>query len=119
LIRKPVLKPEDVLKSLFFSVERFQKSLEIGQKTTRGTKLLGISKVEKLNCDIQRLTERFGKMGLWLKQAAHSLDFSELRKARSCASENVWFPPPREFPVPISHGAQEKYNVELVMEPLE
>ena len=55
----------------------------IGQKTTEALKLMGITKVEELaNCDIQRLTERFGKMGLWLKQAAHSLDFSELRKAR-------------------------------------
>jgi len=29
---------------------------------------MGITRVEELaNCDIQRLTERFGKMGLWLK----------------------------------------------------
>lgn len=28
-----------------------------------------------------RLTERFGKMGLWLKQAAHGLDFSEIEES--------------------------------------
>ena len=40
---------------------------------------MGITKVEELaNCDIQRLSERFGKMGLWLKQGANGLDFSEV-----------------------------------------
>ena len=43
---------------------------------------MGITKVEELaNCDIQRLTERFGKMGIWLKQAAHGLDFSEIEES--------------------------------------
>jgi DNA polymerase IV (archaeal DinB-like DNA polymerase) len=43
----------------------------IGQKTTEALKLMGIIKVEELaNCDTQRLTERFGKMSLWLKQTA-------------------------------------------------
>jgi len=43
---------------------------------------MGISKVEELaNCNIQRLTERFGKMGLWLKQAAHGLHFSEIEES--------------------------------------
>ena len=42
---------------------------------------MGITKIEELaNCDIQRLFERFGKMGIWLKQAAHGLDFSEIEK---------------------------------------
>ena len=45
------------------------------KKQTESLKLMGITKVEELaNCDIQRLTEHFGKMGLWLKQAAHGLD---------------------------------------------
>jgi DNA polymerase IV (DinB-like DNA polymerase) len=40
---------------------------------------MGMTKVEELaNCDIQRLTERFRKMNLWLKQAVHGLDFSEI-----------------------------------------
>jgi DNA polymerase IV (DinB-like DNA polymerase) len=43
---------------------------------------MGITKVEELaNCDIQRLTERFGKTGLWLRQAAHGLDFSEIEES--------------------------------------
>jgi DNA polymerase IV (archaeal DinB-like DNA polymerase) len=42
---------------------------------------MGISKVEELaNCDIQRLTERFGKMGLWLKQVANGNDCSEVKE---------------------------------------
>ena len=42
---------------------------------------MGITKVEQLaNCDVQRLTERFGKMGLWMKQVAHGLDLSEVKE---------------------------------------
>jgi DNA polymerase IV (DinB-like DNA polymerase) len=42
---------------------------------------MGITKVEELaNCDIQKLSERFGKMGLWMKQVAHDLDFSEVKE---------------------------------------
>ena len=53
----------------------------IGEKTTEALKLMGITKVEELaNCDIQRLSERFGKMGLWMKQVAHGLDFSEVKE---------------------------------------
>ena len=44
-------------------------------------KLMGINKVEELaNCDIQRLTERFGKMGLWLKSVANGQDQSEVKE---------------------------------------
>jgi DNA polymerase IV (DinB-like DNA polymerase) len=53
----------------------------IGEKTTEALKLMGIDKVEELaNCDIQRLTERFGKMGLWLKQVANGQDQSEVKE---------------------------------------
>jgi len=42
---------------------------------------MGITKVEELaNCDVQRLSERFGKMGLWMKQVSHGLDFSEVKE---------------------------------------
>jgi DNA polymerase IV (DinB-like DNA polymerase) len=42
---------------------------------------MGITKVEELaNCDIQRLSERFGKMGLWMKQVANGLDLSEVKE---------------------------------------
>ena len=54
----------------------------IGENTIDALKLRGITKVEELaNCDIQRLTERFGKMGLWLKQAAHGLDLSDVKES--------------------------------------
>jgi DNA polymerase IV (archaeal DinB-like DNA polymerase) len=53
----------------------------IGGKTTEALKLMGITKVEELaNCDIQRLSKRFGKMGIWLKQVANGLDFSEVKE---------------------------------------
>ena len=39
-----------------------------------------ITKVEDLaNCDVQILSEKFGKMGLWMKQVAYGLDFSEVK----------------------------------------
>jgi DNA polymerase IV (archaeal DinB-like DNA polymerase) len=42
---------------------------------------MGITKLEELaNCDIQRLTERFGKLGLWLKQVANGNDDSEVKE---------------------------------------
>ncbi|MGB9939065.1 hypothetical protein [Methanosarcina sp.] len=51
---------------------------------------MGISKVEKLaNCDL-RLTERFGKMGLWLKQAALGLDFSEIGESEEAVKSISW-----------------------------
>lgn len=75
-----VVRPEDV-QDFVFPLD-VSKIPGIGQKTTEALKLMGISKVEELaNCDIQRLTERFGKMGLWLKQAAHGLDFSEIEES--------------------------------------
>jgi DNA polymerase IV (DinB-like DNA polymerase) len=82
--RKPdgltVVKPEDV-QDFVFPLD-VSKIPGIGQKTTEALKLMGITKVEELaNCDIQRLTERFGKMGIWLKQAAHGLDFSEIEES--------------------------------------
>ena len=53
----------------------------IGEKTTETLKLMGITKVEELsNCDIQILSEKFGKMGLWMKQVANGLDFGEVNE---------------------------------------
>jgi DNA polymerase IV (archaeal DinB-like DNA polymerase) len=51
-------------------------------ETADTLKLRGIIKVEELaNCDIKLLSVRFGKVGLWLKQAAHGLDFSEIEES--------------------------------------
>jgi DNA polymerase IV (archaeal DinB-like DNA polymerase) len=82
--RKPdgltVVRPEDV-QDFVFPLD-VSKIPGIGQKTTEALKMMRITKVEELaNCDIQRLTERFGKMGLWLKQASHGLDFSEVEES--------------------------------------
>jgi len=69
-VQKPdgltVVMPEDVQE--FIYPLNVSKIPGIGEKTTEALKLMGITKVEELaNCDIQRLSERFGKMGLWLK----------------------------------------------------
>ncbi|XMB90304.1 DNA polymerase IV [Methanosarcina hadiensis] len=82
-IQKPdgltVIRPEDVQEFLY--PQEVSKIPGIGGKTTEALKLMGITRVEELaNCDIQRLSERFGKMGLWMKQAAHGLDFSEVKE---------------------------------------
>jgi DNA polymerase IV (archaeal DinB-like DNA polymerase) len=82
-VKKPdgltVVRPEDVQKFLF--PLNVSKIPGIGEKTTETLKLMGINKVEELaNCDIQRLTERFGKMGLWLKQVANGNDDSEVKE---------------------------------------
>lgn len=81
-VQKPdgltVVRPEEVRDFLF--PLNVTKIPGIGEKTTEAFKLMGINKVEELaNCDIQRLTERFGKMGLWLKQVANGNDDSEVK----------------------------------------
>jgi DNA polymerase IV (DinB-like DNA polymerase) len=75
-----VVRPKDVQDFVFpLDVSRIPG---IGEKTTEALKLMGLTKVKELaNCDIQRLSERFGKMGLWLKQAAHGLDLSEIEES--------------------------------------
>jgi DNA polymerase IV (DinB-like DNA polymerase) len=74
-----VIRPEDVRDFLF--PLNVSKIPGIGEKTTEALKLMGINQVEELaNCDIQRLSERFGKMGFWMKQVAYGLDFSEVKE---------------------------------------
>ena len=42
---------------------------------------MGITKVEELaNCVIQLLSERFGKMGVLMKQRASGIDFEEVEE---------------------------------------
>jgi DNA polymerase IV (DinB-like DNA polymerase) len=82
-VQKPdgltVVRPEEVRDFLF--PLNVSKIPGIGEKTTEALKLMGITKVEELaNCDIQRLTERFGKMGLWLKSVANGQDQSEVKE---------------------------------------
>jgi len=72
-----VIRPEDVRDFLF--PLPVSKIPGIGEKTTETLKGMGISRVEELaNCDIQLLSERFGKMGLRMKQLANGLDFEEV-----------------------------------------
>ena len=69
---------------------RSLKNPGIRGRTTEALKLMGITRVEELaNCDIQRLSERFGKMGLWMKQMAHGLDFSEVKEWEEAAKSKA------------------------------
>lgn len=76
-VKKPdgltVVRPEDFRPFLFpLSVSKIP---DIGEKSTEALKMMWISKIEELaNCSIQRLSERFGKIGLWMKQVANGLD---------------------------------------------
>jgi DNA polymerase IV (DinB-like DNA polymerase) len=74
-----VVRPEDVQEFLYpLDVSKIPG---IGEKTTNILKLMGITKVEELaNCDVQILSEKFGKIGLWMKQVAYGLDFSEVKE---------------------------------------
>jgi Nucleotidyltransferase/DNA polymerase involved in DNA repair len=84
-----VIRPEDVQE--FLSPLDVSKILGIGGKTTETLKLMGITKVEELaNCDIQRLSERFGEMGLWMKPVAYGLDFSEVEESEEAIKLISW-----------------------------
>jgi len=92
-VQKPdgitVVRPEDVHDFIF--PMNVSKIPGIGEKTTEALKLMGITKVEQLaNCDIPRLTEKFGKMGLWMKQVAHGLDFSEVKEWEEAVKSISW-----------------------------
>lgn len=80
-----VVRPEDVRNFLF--PLPVSKIPGVGEKTTETLKGMGISRVEELaNCDVQLLSERFGKMGLRLKQLANGLDFEEVVEKESVKS---------------------------------
>jgi DNA polymerase IV (DinB-like DNA polymerase) len=80
-----VFRPADVREFLF--PLHVSKIPGIGEKTTETLKVMGITTVEELaNYDIQLLSERFGNMGLRMKQMANGLDFAEVRERESVKS---------------------------------
>ncbi len=80
-----VVRPEDVRDFLF--PMQVSKIPGIGEKTTEALNGMGISTVEELsNCDVQLLKEKFGKLGLRMKQMANGLDFGEVREKESVKS---------------------------------
>lgn len=80
-----VVRPEDVREFLF--PLPVSKIPGVGEKTEETLKGMGIFSVEELaNCDIQMLSERFGKMGFRLKQLANGLDFEEVVEKESVKS---------------------------------
>ena len=88
-IQKPdgltVIRPGDVREFLF--PLPVSKIPGIGEKTTEALEGMGITRVEELaNCDVQLLSERFGKMGLRMKQMANGLDFGEVREKEGVKS---------------------------------
>lgn len=80
-----VVRPEDVRDFLF--PLPVSKIPGVGERTAEILKEMGINRVEELaNCDIQLLSERFGKTGLRLKQLANGLDFEEVAEKESVKS---------------------------------
>ncbi|MDD2340181.1 MAG: DNA polymerase IV [Methanosarcina sp.] len=80
-----VVRPGDVREFLF--PLPVSKIPGIGEKTANTLKSMGITRTEELaNCDVQLLSERFGKMGLRIKQLANGLDFGEIREKESVKS---------------------------------
>ena len=68
-----------------------------------------ITKVEQLaSCDVQLLSERFGKMGLWMKQVANGLDFGEVkdREGVKSISRHGTFAEDTNDPVKISESLE-------------
>ena len=59
----------------------------IGRKTIEILKEMGINKVEELaNYKVQVLNQRFGKMGIRMKQAANWVDFDEVEEREGVKS---------------------------------
>lgn len=80
-----VVRPADVRDFLF--PMPVSKIPGIGEKTTETLKGMAITRIEELaNCDIQLLSERFGKMGLRMKQMANGLDFGDVREKEGVKS---------------------------------
>jgi DNA polymerase IV (DinB-like DNA polymerase) len=80
-----VVRPGDAREFLF--PLQVSKIPGIGEKTTEALKEMGITRVEELaNCNVQLLSERFGKMGLRMKQMANGLDFEEVREREGVKS---------------------------------
>ena len=80
-----VVRPGDVKEFLFsLPVSRIPG---IGEKTADTLKSMGITLTEELaNCDVQLLLEKFGKMGLRMKQLANGLDFGEVQEKEGVKS---------------------------------
>jgi len=80
-----VVIPEDV-RDFIFPLP-VSKIPGIGSKTTEILKEMGITKVEELaNYKVQVLNQRFGKMGIRMKQAANGVDFDEVEERESVKS---------------------------------
>jgi DNA polymerase IV (DinB-like DNA polymerase) len=102
-----LVRPEDVRDFLF--PLQVSKIPGIGEKTTETLKVMGITKVEELaNCDVQLLSERFGKMGLRMKQMANGLDFGEVkdREGVKSISRHGTFEEDTNDPVKISESLE-------------
>ncbi|KKH45250.1 DNA polymerase IV [Methanosarcina sp. 1.H.A.2.2] len=116
-----VVRPEDVRDFLF--PLPVSKIPGIGEKTTETLKEMGISRVDELaDCDVQLLSEKFGKMGLRMKQLANGLDFEEVveKEGVKSISRHGTFAEDTNDPVKISgsldiliesvHGALLKHH---------
>jgi DNA polymerase IV (DinB-like DNA polymerase) len=80
-----IVRPEEARYFLF--PLKVSKIPEIGNKTTEALNEMGITEIEELaKCNVQLLSEKFGKMELQMKQMANGLDFEEVRERESVNS---------------------------------
>jgi len=80
-----IVRPEEVEDFLF--PLPVSKIPGIGKKTTEVLNYMGITKVEDLaKLDVQMLTERFGKMGIIMKQRANGIDLEEVEEREGVKS---------------------------------
>jgi len=80
-----VVRPEEVRDFLF--PLPVSKIPGIGRKTTEILKEMGVTKVEELaNYKVQVLNQRFGKMGILMKQRANGIDLEEVEEREGIKS---------------------------------
>ena len=110
-IQKPdgltVVRPEDVQEFIF--PLNVSKIPGIGEKTTEALKLMGITKVEELaNYKVQVLNQRFGKMGILMKQRANGIDLEEVeeREGVKSISRHITFDEDTNDPEKITKGVE-------------
>ena len=102
-----VVRPEEVRDFLF--PLPVSKIPGIGRKTTEILKEMDITKVEELaNSKVQVLNQRFGKMGILMKQRANGIDLEEVeeREGIKSISRHITFDEDTNDPEVINKGVE-------------
>jgi DNA polymerase IV (archaeal DinB-like DNA polymerase) len=101
------VRPEEVQNFLF--PLKVSEIPGLGKKTTDVLNAMGINKVEELaNYKVQVLSERFGKMGILMKQRANGIDLEEVeeREGVKSISRHITFDEDTDDPEKITKGVE-------------